>query len=277
MEICLALCANEGGLKICYKQPPSDSMTPIIHQFCRFDANFTHNVFCQVEMLSSELEHTQTQLLDKTELATRLQREISELRGEWQRETALWRERETELKQNLHHGDVLRQSLIQQVERSNMELNSLSGRLTEQQKTTRELKKSQTDLETLKRHTIEVESEREHLEAKLTSLKEDKQRLLVDLGQEKTRNTKLAGHLKQLERQLGSEVGRRKDGEGRAAQLKEELERVRRELEKERQRAAEVEVQVREQESTVEDTLGHMQQELAKRAQQVCRMYTVCI
>ena len=222
-------------------------------------------------MLSSELEHTQTQVLDKTELATRLQREISELRGEWQREAASWREREAELKQNLHHGDVLRQSLIQQVERSNLELNSLSGHLSEQQRVAREMKKSQNDLETLRRHTIEVESEKEHLEAKFSSLKEEKQKLLVDLGQEKTRNTKLAGQLKQLERQLGSEVGRREEGEGRAAQIKDELERVRRKLEKERERVAEVEVQAREKESTVEDTLGHMQQELAKRAQQVSR------
>ena len=226
-------------------------------------------------MLSSELEHTQTQVLDKTELATRLQREISELRGEWQREAASWREREAELKQNLHHGDVLRQSLIQQVERSNLELNSLSGRLSEQQRVAREMKKSQNDLEALRRHTIEVESEKEHLEAKLGSLKEEKQKLLVDLGQEKTRNTKLAGKLKQLERQLGGEVGRREEGEGRAAQLKDELERVRRELEKERERVAEVEVQAREKESTVEDTLGHMQQELAKRAQQVSSIFTL--
>ena len=226
-------------------------------------------------MLSSELEHTQTQVLDKTELATRLQREISELRGEWQREAASWREREAELKQNLHHGDVLRQSLIQQVERSNLELNSLSGCLSEQQRVAREVKKSQNDLEALRRHTIEVESEKEHLEAKLGSLKEEKQKLLVDLGQEKTRNTKLAGKLKQLERQLGGEVGRREEGEGRAAQLKDELERVRRELEKERERVAEVEVQAREKESTVEDTLGHMQQELAKRAQQVSSIFTL--
>ena len=220
-------------------------------------------------MLSTELEHTQTQLLDKTELATRLQREISELRGEWQREAASWREREAELKQNLHHGDVLRESLIQQVERSNAELNSLSGHLSEQQKTTRELKKSQNDLETLRRHAIEVESEKEHLEAKFGSLKEEKQKLLMDLGQEKTRNAKLGGQLKQLERQLSVEVRRREEGEGMATQLKEEMDRVRRELGKERERVAEVEVQAKEKESTVEDTLGHMQQELAKRAQQV--------
>jgi chromosome segregation ATPase len=223
-------------------------------------------------VLSSELEHTQTQLLDKTELATRLQREISELRGDWQREAASWREREAELKQNLHHGDVLRHSLSQQVERSNMELNSLSGRLSEQQRAAREMKKSQNDLEMLRRHTIEVESEKEHIEAKFGSLKEEKQKLLVDLGQEKTRNAKLAGKLKQLERQLGGEVGRREEGEGRATQMKEELERVRRDLEKERERIAEVEIQAREKESTVEDTLGHMQQELSKRAQQVGRI-----
>ena len=221
-------------------------------------------------MLSSELEHTQTQLLDKTELATRLQREMSELRGEWQRGVASWRERETELKQNLHHGDVLRQSLIQQVERSSIELNSLSGRLTEQQKASREMEKLQTNLEGLKRHVVEVESEKEHFETKLTSLKEEKQKLLVDLGQEKTKNVKLAGQLKQLERQLASEVGRREEETRRASQVMVEMERMKRELEKERERMAEVEVQAKEKESTVEDTLGHMQQELAKRAQQVC-------
>ena len=243
----------------------------IIQIFCRLNIKFL--IFDQVEMLSSELEHTQTQLLDKTELATRLQREISELRGEWQREAASWREREAELKQNLHHGDVLRQSLIQQVERSNMELNSLSGRLTEQQKSTRELKKSQTDLEGLKRHVIEVESEKEHLEDKVTSLKKERQKLLVDLGQEKTRNTKLASQLKQMEREFPSERGRREEAERRVAQLREEVERVKREMEVERERVAEVEVQVREKESTVEDTLSHMQQELAKRAQQVCQKF----
>lgn len=220
-------------------------------------------------MLSSELEHTQQQLLDKTELATRLQRELSELRGSLQRERAAWREKEAELKQNLHHGDALRQSLIQQVERVNQELNTLTSQLTDHQEVSRELKRCQSDLEGLQRRVVELQSEREHLESKINSTKDEKQRLLVDLGQEKTRNAKLAGQLKQVERQLASEVSKRGETEAMADQLKEEVSRLKREIEGYQERVVQAESQAKEKESTVEDTLGHMQQELAKRAQQV--------
>lgn len=222
-----------------------------------------------METLSTELEHTEHQLLDKTELATRLQRELSELRGEYQHQVASWREKETELKQSLHHGDVLRQSLIQQVERSNQELSTLSDQLAEHQKFPRELKQCQTDLERLKRCMLELESEKERTEAKLTTTRDEKQSLLVDLGQEKTRNAKLAGQLKQLERQLPGEVGKREEAEMLVGQLGEEVEQLRRELETSRRRVVEIETQAKEKEGSVEDTLGHMQRELAKRAQQV--------
>ena len=223
----------------------------------------------QVEMLSTELEHTQQQVLDKTELATRLQREMSELRGQLQQETAAWREKEAELKQNLHHGDVLRQSLIQQVERSNQELDTLTGRLTDHQKMSREFKKYQLDLDGLQRRVIELESDREHLESKLSSAKEEKQGLLVNFGQEKTRNAKLAGQLKQIDRQLVGEVSRREEAEVMVGQLKDEVDRLKREVEGCHERMVQAEAQAKEKENTVEDTLGHMQQELAKRAQQV--------
>ena len=236
-------------------------------QFCGNDVNSIP--ILQVGMLTSELDHTQHQLLNKTELATRLQRELSEQRGEFQREAASWREKEAELKQNLHHGDVLRQSLIQQVERSNQELSSLSSRLSDHQKMSREYQKCQLDLDSLKRHTIELESERDTVKSSLVSLRDEKQRLLVDLGQEKTRNTKLAGQLKQVERQLPGEMGKKEEAEKMADQLKDEVSTLKRELESCREKVVEAEARAREKESTVEDSLGHMQQELAKRAQQV--------
>ena len=221
-------------------------------------------------MLSAELEHTQHQLLDKTELATRLQRELSEMRGEFQREAGSWREREAELKQNLHQSDVLRQSLIQQVERSSHELNSLSGRLTDHQSLARDLKMCQGELDALKRRKLELEAERERSESTMASLRDEKQLALVDLGQEKTRNAKLAGQLKQMERQLATEVRKREEAETSVGKLEEEAGQLKREMEVCRERTGEAEARAREKESTVEDTLTHMQQELAKRAQQVC-------
>ena len=231
--------------------------------------DLAHSFSLQVEMLSSELEHTQHQLLGKTELATRLQREVSEMRGQLQQEAAAWREREAELRHNLHHGDVLRQSLSQQIERSNQELKTLSGRLGEHQKTVMEFKKCQLELESLKRRSLELESEKGRLESSLSSATNDKQRLLVELGQEKTRSTKLAGQLKQAEKKLPSEVSKKEEAEAMVGELREEVGRLKREVEGCRERASAAEAQAREKESTVEDSLGHMQQELAKRAQQV--------
>ena len=223
----------------------------------------------QVEVLSSELEQTQHQLLNKTELATRLQRELSEMRGEFQHEAASWREREAELKQSLHQSDFLRQSLIQQVERSSQELNSLSGRLTDHQLMARDLKSCQSELDSLRRRKLELETEKEHVESIMATLKDEKQRVLVEVGQEKTRNTKLASQLKQMERQLSGEVRKREEGEASMGRLKDEASQLKREMEVCRERVVEAETRAREKESTVEDTLTHMQQELAKRAQQV--------
>ena len=102
-------------------------------------------------MLSSELSETQQQLSQKTDLATQLQRELTKTKMELQQGHEAWRKEEGELRQMLHQSEVIRQSLLQQVERGSHELAATSGKLIHHQRVTAELRQYQTEVAHLQR------------------------------------------------------------------------------------------------------------------------------
>ena len=102
-------------------------------------------------MLSSELSETQQQLSQKMDLATQLQRELTKTKMELQQGYDTWRKEEGELRQMLHQSEVIRQSLLQQVERGSHELAATSGKLIHHQRVTAELRQYQTEVAHLQR------------------------------------------------------------------------------------------------------------------------------
>ena len=112
-------------------------------------------------MLSSELSETQQQLAQKTDLATQLQRELTKTKIELQQGHEAWRKEEGELRQMLHQSEVIRQSLLQQVERGSHELAATSGKLIHHQRVAAELRQYQTEVPHLQRRVRSRERERE--------------------------------------------------------------------------------------------------------------------
>lgn len=99
--------------------------------------------------------------------------------------------------------------------------------------------------------------------------REERQGLMVEVGQVKSR-------LEQSEQQREKTRVRceeletmRQGGEREERRLRKEVEKVRGELERCRSELESVAARSKQRESEVEGTLSHMQQELAKRAQQV--------
>lgn len=114
-------------------------------------------------MLSSELSETQQQLAQKTDLATQLQRELTKTKMELQQGHEAWRKEEGELRQMLHQSEVIRQSLLQQVERGSHELAATSGKLIHHQRVAAELRQYQTEVPHLQRRVRRRERGREEL------------------------------------------------------------------------------------------------------------------
>ena len=114
-------------------------------------------------MLSSELSETQQQLAQKTDLATQLQRELTKTKMELQQGHEAWRKEGGELRQMLHQSEVIRQSLLQQVERGSHELAATSGKLIHHQRVAAELRQYQTEVPHLQRRVRRRERGREEL------------------------------------------------------------------------------------------------------------------
>ena len=111
----------------------------------------------QIEMLSLELSETQQQLSQKTDLATQLQRELTRIKMELQQGHEARRKEEGELRQLLHQSEVIRQSLLQQVERGSHELAATSGKLIHHQRVAAELRQCQTEVVHLQRRVRRIE------------------------------------------------------------------------------------------------------------------------
>ena len=151
-------------------------------------------------MLSSELSETQQQLAQKTDLATQLQRELTKTKMELQQGNEARRKEEGELRQMLHQSEVIRQSLLQQVERGSHELAATSGKLIHHQRVAAELRQYQTEVAHLQRRVRRRERGREELGR--GGGDEDRER-----GEELGRGV---GRRKRRGEELGRGVGRRK-------------------------------------------------------------------
>ena len=74
------------------------------------------------------------------------------------------RKEEGELRQLLHQSEVIRQSLLQQVERGSHELAATSGKLIHHQRVAAELRQCQTEVAHLQRRVRRIERGRREKE-----------------------------------------------------------------------------------------------------------------
>lgn len=226
----------------------------------------------QVEALTLELTSTQQQLLKKTELATQLQRELTDTRAELQRGQSSWRQVEAEIRQSLEHSETLRQSLLRQVEHSNKELRNYSQKVSEQQEKLVKLSKYQSEVERLQSVVMTLEERCKEYEGDERAGREERQRLLVEMGQMKSRTEDLKCKLEASELKHHVELELREEGDRELVVLRSQVKQLKAELESHQSKMAEGEERAGQREKEVEDTIAHMQQELAKRTQQVRKL-----
>ena len=228
-----------------------------------------------MESLSADLTQSQEKLLHKTELATNLQRELTETRSELQKGTSSWRQRENEMRQSLDQNEVLRQSLSKQIERLHQEVKEYSSRVSQQGEMSSELLYARSEIERLGNVVSELEDRLKQTERDCRHAKEEEKRLCFELTQEQYKNNELVRKLEHSDVLLQDEVRKREEAETKSVRLESDVERLESECEECRREVREVEARAKQREVEVEGTLGHMQQELAKRAQQV--LYCVSV
>ena len=173
------------------------------------------------------------------------------------------------MRQSLDQNDILRNSLSKQIERLNQEVKEYSSRVSQQGEMSSELVYARSEIERIGKVVPELEDRLKQTERDFGHAKEEEKRLRFELTQEQFKNNELVRKLEHSEVLLQEEVRRRDEAETKSVRLESDVERLGSECEECRREVREVEARTRQREEEVEGTLGHMQQELAKRAQQV--------
>lgn len=227
------------------------------------DFAVTLSLDVQLEVLSEKLRHRETELAGKSEATACLHQDLEGMKAELQRNHTSWQRSEKMLTERLRQCEGARDGLLQQLAEASRKLNLRSTRLKEEEEeTSAELASCRREVQRLmgvvkNEHLShsEAEGEVERLKGELRRVEEEGREALVRLEEGERRWSGERERVEECEeegRSLREEVGR----------LSEELRRSQRRLQEELERRV-------EREKVGEETLAHLQQELAKRAQQV--------
>lgn len=196
-----------------------------------------------MDKMAEELRQKDEQLVVKTELVSRLQEEMESTRSKLQQDAASWQRANAELREKLGETEMARQVLLGQLTEIGRELDVQRERGEEEFRAS--LERCHAELE---RKCEEERERREELEGRLAEGQHQQEVMEERCAAEKKRR-----EVCELEREeLRKEVTR----------LGVELRACQQELEQALREKA-------EREQSGEDMLVHLQQELAKRAQQV--------
>ena len=212
--------------------------------------------------MSEELQKKEGELFKQMDLATRFQQEMESTKVELQRGQTSWKIAKQELRERLEATEAARDCLLRQLAEANRKVTLHSSRVKEQQGVHIELEKYQGEVKRLEGVVKRESGERLEVEEEVERLKEEVKKMERKCLEAQT-------HQEQAEKRWLEERRSKEACEQEGEELRKEVERLSAEL-----RACQHQLQEElgrrgERERAEEESLSHLQQELAKRAQQV--------
>lgn len=215
-----------------------------------------------MEMVSKELRQKEKELGRKVEQEVRLQQELARIKAELQQGHASWQERKSELKERLLQSEAAREALLKRLAEASQKLTLHSAQLGGKREVLGELERCRKEVRRLEgvvsaeiaeRGKIEVEVQRWRREKEKLERRCQDEAMRHEASEKRWQDERRAKEACEVEgEELRKEVGH----------LSEEL------LLSQHQLQGEMEGKM-EKERNTEESLAHLQQELAKRAQQV--------
>lgn len=218
--------------------------------------------YVQIERLSEELRQTESELAGRTKNESHLQQEVEYVRAELKRGHTSWQIQKKELKEQLLESEVSKEGLLKQLAEANRKMTLYSVRVAGEREVREDMESCRAEMQRLEGVVRREIEERKEMEVEADRWKMERDRMVrkcreaqakeeeADRRWQEERAGKEACELEGEE--LRREVGR----------LSEELKLCQQQLQGEMEGKA-------ERERSMEETLSHLQQELAKRAQQV--------
>lgn len=216
-----------------------------------------------MEVMSQELRQKEKELGKKMELEVHLQQELASVRVEFQQGHASWQEVKQDLKERLVQSEAAREALLKQLAEASRKLTLHSAQLGGKREALGELERCRKEVRRLEGVVSAELAERGRMEGEMQRWKREKAKLERKLQEEALRH-------KVLEKRWQEERSAKEACEAEGEELRKEVGRLSEELRlSQQQLQGEVEGKA-DSERNMEESLARLQQELAKRAQQVC-------
>ena len=210
--------------------------------------------------MAKEIRQKEKELGKRMEQEVHLQQELASARAELQHGHTSWQEMKEELKERLSQSEAARESLLKQLSEASQELTLRSAQLGGEREVMGDLEKCREEVQRLEGMVSSEISRRGEMEAEVQKWKWEKERLEKKCREGAVRQE---GAEKRWQEERTAKEACEVEGE----ELRKEVGRLSEELRRCQQRQLEEKA---EKESDMEESLAHLQQELAKRAQQVC-------
>lgn len=209
-----------------------------------------------------ELRQKEKEIGKKVGLEVHLQQEVASLRAELQQGHTSWQEVQDGLKERLVQSEVARENLLKQLAEASRDLTLRSAQLGGEREVRGELDRCHENVQRLEGVVSHEIAGRGKMEAEVQRWKREKKKL--------EKSCKEAESLRGVsERRCGEEREAKQACEAEGEELRKEVGLLSEELRKcQHQLQGELEGTV-EKEKSMEESLARLQQELAKRAQQV--------
>lgn len=219
----------------------------------------------QLEVLSEKLRHKEVEVVSKAEETTRLHRDLEGMKAGLHKGHASWRHSEEVLSERLRQCEGVRDDLLHQLAEADHNLNLRSTKLKDQEEElstqlTRCRREVQRLMGVVKNECVvrsQAEGEAERLKEEVRRMNEERREAMV--------------RLEEWERRWKGERERVVESEEEGRRLREEVGRLSEELRRSQRRLQEELEGKAAREKEGEETLARLQQELAKRAQQVIK------
>lgn len=216
-----------------------------------------------MEGVSRELRQKEKELGRKVEQEGRLQQELARTRAELKQGHTSWQEVRAELKGRLMRSEAAKEDLLKQLAEANRQLTLHSAQLGGKREVMGELNKCRGEMRRLEGVVSSEIAERGKMAAEVARWKREKERL-------ERKCTEEAARREVSETRWQDERSAKEACEVEGEELRKEVGRLSEELRRcQHQLQGEMEGKV-DKEKDMEDSLTRLQQELAKRAQQVC-------
>ena len=217
----------------------------------------------QMEVLSDQMKHKDTELAGKTEILEHLQRDSESLKVEFQIGRAAWHQSEEVLSERLQQCEAARDSLLQQLSKTGHKLDLQSAKVKKVDvEVAAELAICHGEVQRLVGVVQNKQVLLSRAEGEVEKLKEEVRRMVEERSKDMVR-------LEEGEKRWNGERERVGMCEEEGQRLREEVGRLSEELLRSQRRLQEELEKKAEREREGEETLAHLQQELGKRAQQV--------